>query len=417
MNIKRVLSYGMKHSLAPKHLPTAKILASVKAAISYNDDLSIEVKETIRTKVASTLQTSMKPVNKLTKDEQLALSRLRNDDTTVVMNKTEYHKKMCNLVNDDKTYKRLKKDPSKKLQRNLNEKLYPLHQANILKKQIYSRLYCTVAQTPKLNGMPTIHKVNTPAKIKNVILGEDHELVSLDVKSLFTSVPLELAIESAKEALANYSNELPIPKEEVIDLLTLCLHSTYFQYDGSFYQSKTNEDKKVIAAIPYVKGTSERIARILRPYNILVAHKPLTTLRDVLTKVKDPSPKNSRVGAIYRIACSECPASYVEETGRTLQRRVKEHKRCIANKDTSNRIAVHHMTTNHQMDWEGATCLEFETNFNKRMFLESWHSKSDKNSINISRDMPGAYFSLIRELKQATFLSTRTATGSKLLSL
>ena len=77
--------------------------------------------------------------------------------------------------------------------------------------------------------------------------------------------------------------------------------------------SKTNEDKKVIAAIPYVEGKSERIARILRPYNILVAHKPLTTLRDVLTKVKDPSPKNSRVAAIYKIACSEYPASYVRK--------------------------------------------------------------------------------------------------------
>ena len=271
--MKRVLSYGMKHSLAPTHLPTAKILASVVAAISYNDDLSIEVKETIRGKVASTLQTSMKPVSNLTKDEQLAGSRLRNDDTIVItpadkgcvtvgMNKMEYHQKMCNLVNDDKTYKRLKKDPSKKLQHKLNEKLYPLHQANILKKQINSRLYRTVAQTPKLYRMPKIHKVNTPlrpivsfsssptyelsknlarilkplteqsshrlinsrefvTKINNVILGEDHELVSFDVKSLFTSIPLELAIESVKEALANYSDELPIPKEGVIDLLTL----------------------------------------------------------------------------------------------------------------------------------------------------------------------------------------------------
>ena len=159
----------MKHSLASKHLPTGKILASVEAAISYNDNLSIEVK------VASALQKSMKPVNKLTKDEQLALSRLQNDDTivitpadkgrvTVVMNKMEYHQKMCNLVNDDKAYKRLKKDPSKKLQRKLNEKLYPLHQANILKKQIYSRLYCPIAQTPKLYGLPKIHKVNAPLR-------------------------------------------------------------------------------------------------------------------------------------------------------------------------------------------------------------------------------------------------------------
>ena len=150
-----VLSYGTKHSLAPKTLPTAKILASVEAAISYNQDLSIEAKETIRGKIASTLQTSSRPVNNLTKDEQLALSRLRKDDSivitpadkgrlTVVMNKTEYREKMDNLPSDDKTYNKLKSDPSKKLQRKLNEKLYPLHPANILKRPLFSRLYCSV---------------------------------------------------------------------------------------------------------------------------------------------------------------------------------------------------------------------------------------------------------------------------------
>ena len=58
-------------------------------------------------------------------------------------------------------------------------------------------------------------------------------------------------------------------------------------------RSDTDDDNKVIATIPYLKGTSERIARILRPHDITVAHKPSTTLRDVLTKVKDPSPINS----------------------------------------------------------------------------------------------------------------------------
>ena len=33
------------------------------------------------------------------------------------------------------------------------------------------------------------------------------------------------------------------------------------------------------ATIPYIRGTSETIARILQPYNIRVAHKPITTLR------------------------------------------------------------------------------------------------------------------------------------------
>ena len=47
------------------------------------------------------------------------------------------------------------------------------------------------------------------------------------------------------------------------------------------------------------------------------------TLRNVLTKVKDPSPKNSRVGTVYKIECAECPASYFGETGEHLNAGIK----------------------------------------------------------------------------------------------
>jgi diphthamide biosynthesis methyltransferase len=73
-------------------------------------------------------------------------------------------------------------------------------------------------------------------KIQAETISASHELVSFDVKSLFTSIPLKLAIECMEESLANYDDELPIPKEEIIDLLKLCLESTFFQYNGSFYQ-------------------------------------------------------------------------------------------------------------------------------------------------------------------------------------
>ncbi len=122
-------------------------------------------------------------------------------------------------------------------------------------------------------------------------------------------------------------------------------------------RSNANDENKVIATIPYVKGTSERIARILRPQDITVAHKPSTTLRDVLTRVKDPSHINSRAEAVYKIPCAECSASYVGETGRTLECRIKEHKRSVANQDKSNRIAVHHMLINATSNELGSSHL------------------------------------------------------------
>ena len=48
----------------------------------------------------------------------------------------------------------------------------------------------------------------------------------------------------------------------------------------------TNGKPVTTATIPYIKGTSETIARILQPYDIRVAHKPITTLRQLLTNVK-----------------------------------------------------------------------------------------------------------------------------------
>ena len=49
----------------------------------------------------------------------------------------------------------------------------------------------------------------------------------------------------------------------------------------------TNLTPTATMTIPYFKGTSEIIARILQAYNIRVAHKPITTLRKLLTNIKD----------------------------------------------------------------------------------------------------------------------------------
>ena len=60
--------------------------------------------------------------------------------------------------------------------------------------------------------------------------------MSFDVKSLFTSIPLQLALQCAETALQQSTVKLPLPTEDVMDLLNLCLTSTKIQYNGKHYR-------------------------------------------------------------------------------------------------------------------------------------------------------------------------------------
>ncbi|XP_068717299.1 uncharacterized protein [Montipora capricornis] len=104
--------------------------------------------------------------------------------------------------------------------------------------------------------------------------------------------------------------------------------------------------------IPYIKGTSEIIARTLQPYNIRVAHRRITTLRKPLTYAKDEDQPKDRQGAIYKIKCCDCQATYIGEAGRKLNTRLTEHRRATRYGDINSKIAEHHLQTNHRIDWD-----------------------------------------------------------------
>ena len=101
--------------------------------------------------------------------------------------------------------------------------------------------------------------------------------------------------------------------------------------------------------------------QVLQPYNIRVAHKPITTLRQLLTNVKDKDEPSDRQGAVYKIKCCDCQATYIGETGRNLNVRLTEHKRATRNGDINNHIAEHHLKTNHRIDWDSAECVTYST--------------------------------------------------------
>ena len=43
---------------------------------------------------------------------------------------------------------------------------------------------------------------------------------------------------------------------------------------------------------------------------LIIAHKPTTTLRNLLTTFKDRDETSNRQGEVYKIKCSDCQASY-----------------------------------------------------------------------------------------------------------
>ena len=130
-----------------------------------------------------------------------------------------------------------------------------------------------------------------------------------------------------------------------------------------------NATPTTTATIPYIKGISETISRILQPFNIRVAHKPITTLRQLLTNIKDRDEPRNRQGAVYKINCSDCHASYIGETGRNLTTRLTEHK-----------------------------CLTYSTNYFQRLTLESWFTNLEQTPLNRCQPLPAPYTRLIHDI-------------------
>ena len=141
---------------------------------------------------------------------------------------------------------------------------------------------------------------------------------------------------------------------------------------------------KAYISLPYVRSTLETISRILQPHNIRVAHRPISTLRQILTKVKDRDSPNDRLGAIYKISCNDCEATYVGETGRSFNIRCGEHRSAVDKHDNRNNIAMHHTKTGHSINWDSGKCISFCSNKKQRLILESWFTKLEREPLNRS---------------------------------
>ncbi|XP_075167963.1 uncharacterized protein LOC142240139 [Haematobia irritans] len=201
-------------------------------------------------------------------------------NVTVGMEKLEYDTRMEKIVNDIMMYRKLKSDPTNKLQRINNELVDELFKHNIIDDSEKRRMKTEAAIAPRIYGLPKIHKqdyplrpicssINSPSsnlckhlttilnrltenskynvknsmqfksKIEDIKIDEDETMVSFDVVSLFPSIPVELALKIIEEKWHLLEKITKIPKNLFFKILRFCIiDNRYFRYKTSFYQQR-----------------------------------------------------------------------------------------------------------------------------------------------------------------------------------
>ncbi|XP_075550212.1 uncharacterized protein LOC142583607 [Dermacentor variabilis] len=173
-------------------------------------------------------QERLLPENKAIKDlrsnQNLVILPADKGNATVLLNRTDYRDKMLSLLADEATYSRLKKDTTLKIQRELQKLLTDVFQGS------------THVQ----------HSEDFINKIRDFTPDDQEVLVSFDVVSLFTSVPIRLAAETCTAALDDdptLPERTPFDVPDLKRLLLFCLENTYFTFEGTFYSSWSSWDQ------------------------------------------------------------------------------------------------------------------------------------------------------------------------------
>ena len=284
---EKLLAHGPNFAVVPKDPPITQYVAAVENACTKLEEGKVEE---FRVQVKSAIQKIKHPRPNLTRGERRAISELKRDESRmiltadkgvalVVLNTEDYIKKAEDLHNQN-TYRVLTADPTMRLKTKMINLLKTIKSKGGISEELYKKLYPTGAGSPKFYGLPKIHKPGMPLRpmvssigavtyqtskevarilkplvgrsehhvkntqdfiesIKGIHLGEDQCMVSYDVKALFTSVPTTKACSIIKQRLEedpelNQRTSLSIGN--IISLLEFCITSTYFSFEGKFYE-------------------------------------------------------------------------------------------------------------------------------------------------------------------------------------
>ena len=151
---------------------------------------------------------------------------------------------------------------------------------------------------------------------------------------------------------------------------------------------------------PYIKGATERISRLLKPFSINVASKPSNSIKSILGTTKDKLSISDKNSIVYKIPCFDCVDCYVGESGKQLEVRSHEHQLAVARNDPRSLISQHALNNNHVINWDAAEVLDSHKNSKSRKVLEAMYTSSIVGSFNRCMDVPQTYLNVSNQVLQ-----------------
>jgi len=213
----------------------------------------------------------------LKKHPEILVTRADKGNVTVALNHKEYVSKMEDLLSDRTTYEVINQDPLKKITNSLVSIISGWKQKEYIDVRTYKMIYCGDGNLPRAYGLPKIHKHNCPLRIivstinspvgtlatflKDILqnsidksigftansyqlierlngfaLDPTYKMVSLDVISLFTNIPMDSALNSIEKRWNLISQHTLIPLQEFKDAVKFVLGSTFFTFNKIIYK-------------------------------------------------------------------------------------------------------------------------------------------------------------------------------------
>ena len=173
----------------------------------------------------------------------------------------------------------MQKSPETQLKKLIHDNLQKLLRNKEITRDLRQRLEPSHSNAPFLYGLPKVHKADIPMrpivntrgsptynlaqhlagiiapltgktssfvknaphfveKVNKLKVPDSTIMVSFDVKSLFTNIPILEALHVIRRQLESdtLSSRSTMNTSSIIELLHICLTTTYFSFEGQYYQ-------------------------------------------------------------------------------------------------------------------------------------------------------------------------------------